>query len=180
MIALNISLSCFGSVPQVFGKSYYDSYREGKCGLNVLNFFERLESEGEDIAGLSLVYLENKGPSVFGMVNAEKARSQVNEKLFTEEKNWYQHQFAIDKNGMVYDFDYSNSPSPKPFKDYVEDMFLNENECTNPKPAEFCAGRKEKLNDYHLNLIEAAEVIEGNGPSYWSGTLQQALNKFRN
>lgn len=167
------------STAEIFRRSYYDSYREGQCGLNVLNFFERLETEGEDISALSIVYLENKGTSVFGMVNAEKARTKLNEQWATEEKNWYHHQFAIDKNGIVYDFDYSNNPTPTPFKEYVESMFLNEDECINPKPAEFCGGRKEKLNNYHLKLVLASEVIEGNGPSYWSGTLKQAIDKFK-
>jgi len=168
------------STAEIFRKSYYDSYREGQCGLNVLNFFERLETEGEDISGLSMVYVENKGTSVFGMVNAEKARTKLNGQLATEEKNWYHHQFAIDNKGIVYDFDYSNNPTPTPFKEYIESMFLNENECSNPKPAEFCGGRKEKLNDYQLKFFDAAGVMQGNEPSYWSGNLGQAMVKFKN
>ena len=176
LLTANFSLA---SVAEVFGKNYYDSYREGKCGLNVLNFFETLESKEEDVSGLSLVYLENKGLSVFGMVNAEKARTQSNGQITTQEMNWYQHQFAIDKNGIVYDFDYMNSPRPVPFKDYIEDMFLNEDECNNHKPGEFCAGRDNKLNDYHIKLYEAKDILNEEMKAYWSGSLSQALEKFK-
>lgn len=177
---LLVSAGSWASIPEVFRKSFYDSYRVGQCGLNVLNFFERLDNEGEDISGLSMVYVENKGSSVFGMINAERARARVNGQWGTDEKNWYHHQFAMDKNGMVYDFDYSSAPKLTPFKNYVEDMFLNEDECLNPKPAEFCGGRKEKLNDYYLKFYDASGVIEGNPPSYWSGSLSQALEKIKN
>ena len=176
-VTLLITTQTFASVTSVFEKNYYDSYREGKCGLNVLNFFERLESTGEDVRSLSLVYIVNKGSTVFGMVNAEKARTKLHGKLTTEEKNWYHHQFAIDRNGTVYDFDYLNYPRPLSLNKYVEDMYLNENECLTPKAAEFCAGRNNKLRDYYVNLTEAREVLEGNGRAYWSGSLQQLLDK---
>lgn len=172
--------SALASIQTVFEKNYFDSYRPGKCGLNVLNFFERLQSVGEDIRGLSLVYLENQGHTVFGMVNAEKARASLHGKLTTEEKNWYHHQFAIDRNGMVYDFDYSSSPKPTPLRKYVDDMYLNEDECLSPKTAEFCAGRKNKLADYQLKLYEAKDVLEQTERPYWTGSLAQALDKFRN
>lgn len=163
----------------LFEKLYLDSYIPGKCGINILTFFKRLESEGLEIQGLSLVYLENKGFSVFGMVNAEKARAQINGTLKSEEKNWYHHIFAIDRNGMVYDFDYTESPKPTPFRKYIEDMYLNENECLNPKAAEFCAGRKDKLADYQLKLFDAKDALEGVERAQWEGSLGQAMDKFK-
>ncbi|MSP19682.1 MAG: hypothetical protein EXR74_08940 [Bdellovibrionales bacterium] len=144
-----------------------------------MNFFKQLESLGEGVKGLNLVSLENKGFTVFGMVNAEKARAQLHGKSTTQEKNWYHHKFAIDNKGMVYDFDYSNSPRPTPFNKYVEDMYLNEDECLTPRGGEFCAGRKNKLIDYELKIYEPKDVLELNDRPYWTGSLGQALDKFK-
>jgi hypothetical protein len=59
-------------------------------------------------------------------VNAERARSRLNGQLVAEEKNWYEHWVTVDERGMVYDFDFLMTPSPTNFKEYVEEIFLND------------------------------------------------------
>jgi hypothetical protein len=171
----NLSLA---EVPQYFSSFYHQSYQSRKCGENVLNFFRGLSQSGNDISALTMVTIENKGFSVFGMVNAEKARAAPGSRKNTEERNWYHHIFAIDAVGTVYDFDYLSEPSPRPFSFYVEDMFLNELECTQPISGEFCAGRAEKLDSYELSFYRAKEILSGSESPYWKGSLKEALRKF--
>ena len=59
-------------------------------------------------------------------MNAERARSRLNSQLVVEEKNWCEHWVAVDERGIVYDFNLLTTPSPTNFKDYVEEIFLND------------------------------------------------------
>lgn len=161
-----------GSVGEVFSERYFQNYRSGQCYENSLGFvaavshLERVEKE------LFLVKLQNKGAGTFGLVNAERARSFVQGKLIAEEKNWYEHWFVIDEERIVYDFDFSSSPSPIQLKDYIEAMFLQESECDTPSWTELCGKREDKLNEYRVTVFEVERGEERNKSEVWSGSLR--------
>lgn len=166
-------------INSLFEKSYSDLYQEGRCGENILNFFKRVLREGEDLSALQMVIVENKGLTVFGMVNAEMARSYSSGRNHVNEKNWYHHVFAINRSGVVYDFDYQIKPTPEKFRSYVENMFLIETECKNPSSGEFCAGRNNKLKDYEISVYAARDVLAGVETVVWRGSLEKALKKLQ-
>lgn len=163
-----------------FAEVFFKSYREGRCYENTLTFVTEALSTSGGAQKFSVIKIENKGTSSFGLVNAERARSRLNGQLVAEEKNWYEHWVAVDERGMVYDFDFLITPSPKIFKDYVEEMFLDETECVTHSWTELCGGRENKLNDYWLTVFDATELLNGNKTVVWSGALAEALNDERN
>ena len=178
-LALLLSLSSagqsLGSVQNVFEKNYFEHYREGYCKANSVEFLNRLKTDGYDLRDFFLVLIENKGISSFGLVNAEQARSGVRGRRLSEEKNWHEHYIILGKDGTVYDFDYTASPTTARFASYVENMFLNETECGDSATLEICAGRDDKLNDYRLKLYRADRLTNGNGPEAWTGSLRNSL-----
>jgi len=126
---------------------------------------------------LFLVKLQNKGAGTFGLVNAERARSFVQGKLIAEEKNWYEHWFVMDASGTVYDFDFSFAPTPMRLSDYIDEMFLEEDECVTPSWTELCGRRDDKLNEYWVTVFEAKKWLKGSKDEMWSGTMKSFLEQ---
>ncbi len=146
----------------LFKSHYHEAYVSGRCGDNILKFLRKAEAQGLEIRNLSMVVIENKGISGFGMVNAETARDTIRGTPAASEKNWYHHVIAVDSEGFVYDFDFTETPLVTDLKTYAEMMFLNETECTGGgRSGEFCIGRNDKLNDYHFQIIPADLAITG-------------------
>lgn len=156
---------------EVFAGMFFGEYRAGRCYENSERLAQVILKEQGFESDLVLVKLQNKGIGTFGLVNAEKARSFVQGKLIAEEKNWYEHWFVMDEKGTVYDFDFSFSPSPLPLKDYLEEMFLNEAECTTPSWTELCGGREDKLNEYWVTVFDARQRLENPDGEVWTGSL---------
>ena len=44
------------------------------------------------------------------------------------------HAIVMDGSGNIYDFDYGSKPSVTGIRNYLESMFLNDNECLLPPP----------------------------------------------
>lgn len=164
---------------EVFAGVFFEEYREGRCYENSERLAKEFLMNQTSESQILLVKLQNKGIGTFGLVNAERARSFVQGKLIAEEKNWYEHWFVIDGMGVVYDFDFSFSPSPLPLKDYLEEMFLNEAECTTPSWTELCGGREDKLNEYWVTVFDARQRLDNTDGEVWSGTLWEFGEKLR-
>ena len=163
---------------EIFSDRYFNHYEAGKCGLHLLVFIKKLNQEDLSLEGVSLVEISNKGFSVFGMVNVEKARVKRFDKPAVDERNWYHHVIAVDTDGTVYDFDFSIEPSPLAFAEYVETMFLDEPECETPAYGKFCAGREEKLKNYQLRWTHASDLVNEADPKpYHVGSLGEALDR---
>jgi hypothetical protein len=153
------------SLAHLFKSQHHEAYLSGQCGDNILNFFRKVKAEGLELENLSMVVIENKGLSGFGMVNAEAARDSIRGAPVSSEKNWYHHVIAVDSQGFVYDFDFTESPQVIHLKNYAETMFLNETECTEGGGSgDFCIGRNDKLNDYYFQIIPAKLTINGEEP----------------
>ncbi len=146
----------------LFSDRYHNAYFSGRCGDNIINFLRKANEQGIDTRNISMVLIQNKGFSGFGMVNAEAARDSVRGVPVASEKNWYHHVIAIDSEGFVYDFDYTERPLITDLNTYAEKMFLNEPECIGGRPSgEFCIGRTDKLNDYTIKIIPSDVAISG-------------------
>lgn len=143
----------------LFEKHFHEKYEPRYCGKNAQRFIEALQSAGEDLTRFYLVMIENKGGSVFGMLNAERARGWRFDKPAEEEVNWYHHVFVLDDRGMVYDFDFTVTPQILPIGDYLEAMFLKEN-----NPQRFKVGRQKKLEHYELASVAASEIVNQDVP----------------
>lgn len=153
------------ALQSLFEQRFETHYEEGKCGQNILGLVEA--ARGLAIADAQVLLIENRGFSVFGMVNVESAREagrairpQPARRPFREagERNWYHHVILVF-DGMVYDFDFTNRPTVLPVRDYLERMFLDED----PKPGYggFYVGRDDKLKEYVFEVYSAADYLAG-------------------
>ena len=171
----------YGIIEDEFRSTFETHYQPTKCGPNIINFLRRLADKGFEMQRVSLVYITNKGFSVFGMVNAEHARGIRFGEPAVIESNWYHHVIAVDDRGYVFDFDFDIEPRIEKFSQYVEEMFLNEAECENPAYGKFCAGRLEKLKGYKLEWNQSVAIVEEDSktsPVYWTSSLEEALKFF--
>ena len=178
LVAMVPTLSLAGNLDDLFEEHYFKQYVSGQCGKNVLNFVKAVKRTQGDVDFLRVVTVENKGFSVFGMVNAEKARGQRFNRPAEEEANWYHHVIALDSSGMVYDFDFGTTPRIVSMEEYLEEMFLDETECEKPAAGEFCAGRGTKLNDYKFSSVTASEALQGKANRVKEAPMNKVLHDW--
>jgi len=119
-----------------------------------------------DLSNASIIEIRNSGLSVFGLVNAEYARASgsVNPsypvsglKFHPGERNWHNH-VILESEGIIYDFDFGNSPQPITTSAYIEKMFLNEK--TREEGGEFFVGREEKIQTYQVYKRSILETLD--------------------
>ena len=132
---------------------YYSDYKAQQCQENIRRFIKAAKEAGYDFSYAKVIVLRNKGISALGQVNARFARSS-NMNISPRERNWRFHVF-LERDGLIYDFDYSNQPQILSVKDYFEKMFFN------PKGINrFKITKEEKLNEYTIELYNAYEYLK--------------------
>lgn len=166
-------------ISKVFESTYSTGYEQNNCGKNILRLTQAVSRQMQTNNDLRMVQVENKGIGIFGMVNAEAARSQIRGKPAVEEKNWYFHVFAIDSSDFIYDYDYMTTPTIENTEVYIEKMFLDEEECENPNLPWFCGGRDRKLNDYVITVFAVPPSGSDDLSSIWKGSLREFLSTDR-
>lgn len=162
LLGFSLATTTFAAhdVTDLFEEHFEKNYQSRKCGQNIEAFARAIKKTHGDVDGFYVVSIVNKGFSVFGMVNAEKARSERFRKPAEDEVNWYHHVVLLDDGGKVYDFDYGIEPKVMSFDDYIEHMFLDEEECrTGAATGEFCVGRDTKLKEYEFESLDAESVL---------------------
>lgn len=185
LLALNLCLgtevaSASSSLESLFVYHFHNVYQARQCGTNILKFVEAIEKQNGAVDNMRIVYIENKGFSYFGLLNAERGRSQRFEKPFVDEVNWYHHVIAVNEEGWVYDFDYGIEPRIVHISEYLESMFLNENECSQSTASEPCIGRERKMADYQLEAVSAKEALaRGSDLKQVTMTLGEVIENWR-
>ena len=143
-----------------FVDSFESGYKPSKCGPNITNFIKRLKGADENVSNSKVLTISNKGFSLFLLINAEYGRRTVlnanGELQEPGQQNWYHH-VILENEGMIYDFDFGNTPEILSVKDYFEKMFLNESE-NNTHPAHK-VGREIKLKDYEIKVFSANDLL---------------------
>lgn len=141
---------------QEFKKTFESHYEAGKCGPNIVSLLQRASSQGINISKARILEIENKGFSVFGMLNAEYAR-ESGPHGSAGETNWFHH-VILEKDGLIYDYDFGNSPQIVSTKEYFEKMFLVEKKKA--EGGDFYVGREEKLKTYEITIKSATETLK--------------------
>lgn len=179
LVATFSAQSLAGNFKDLYEEHYFNHYVPRQCGKNVLNFVKAVKQLQGDVGRLYVVTIVNTGFSVFGMVNAEKARGERFRSPADVEANWYYHAFVLDDSGFVYDFDFGTIPRVISMEEYLEDMFLDEPECKKPTSGGFCAGRATKLKDYEFSSISATQAIKGQSERVKKATMSKVAHDWK-
>jgi hypothetical protein len=146
-------------IEAVFVRAWSTDYTENRCGPNIEKFVTRLAREGVALEKAEVVEITNLGGSLFGMLNAERGRTD-NPRFTTEERNWYHHVVLL-ADGYIFDFDFMDQPTVLPVAEYFEQMFLEE--IPNPYPPTDYIGRETKLKEYEVKLYPAEKYTTRGG-----------------
>ena len=174
LLLLLLPLGSAADERAIFEDYFHRHYQARQCGSNTLGLARAIRERTGSASCFQIVTLENRGLTVFGMVNAEHARGERFRRPAAVEANWYHHVFLVDARGFVYDSDFGTEPTVVPLAEYVERMFLDEAECAKPQYGEFCAGRDKKLADYELTVADAEEALTQRKPATRKLPLAQA------
>jgi len=137
-----------------FSRTFTTNYVAGQCGDNVIGLVERSEDRRLNLNTARILEITNVGFSVFGLINAEFARGKGRQGA-PGETNWYHH-VVLEKDGLIYDYDFGNTPAVTPIAKYFEKMFLVEKKKA--EGGDFYVGREEKLKTYQIVIRSGLEV----------------------
>ncbi|MEY4630996.1 MAG: hypothetical protein RIQ81_1116, partial [Pseudomonadota bacterium] len=165
----------------LFKDHFHNHYEPRRCGQNAMAFIRAADRQLGAAGSLQLVTIEDTGFSNLGMVSAEHAR-RSDRPGQVEDMNWYFHAFVVDHNGLVYDFDFGGEPTIVPLDSYLQEMFVEDNECSLPSgqrsAARSCVPREARLNEYKLTVISGRDVVEDRESQKRTLMLREALTKW--
>lgn len=165
----------------LFKDHFHNQYEPRRCGQNAMAFIKAADRQLDAANSLQMVTIEDTGFSNFGMISAEYAR-RPGRPGQVEDMNWYFHVFVVDRSGLVYDFDFGGEPTVVPLKNYLQKMFVEDDECNLPaerRPgAGSCITRETRLKEYKLTVIAGEDVIEEREEGKQTLMLQDALTKW--
>ena len=138
-----------------FKDSYAANYVEGRCGDNITGLVTRANAQGLNLNQANIVIIENKGFSMMGMINVEYARGSRRDGK-PGPTNWFHH-VILEKDGLIYDYDYGSTAQVVSVKSYFEKMFLSDKkgegasiDYINPE---------DKLTDYEVEITNSIDML---------------------
>lgn len=155
LLALSTLVLANPGLKQEFTRTFESHYESNRCGDNILGLVGRAYDNHLAINNANILEIVNSGFSMFGMVHAEYARENGRHGA-AGEANWYHH-VILEKDGLIYDFAFGNTPQVLPVKQYFEKMFLNE--LPAEQGGDFYVGRDEKLTKYKITVKPAVETM---------------------
>lgn len=116
-----------------FESTFYTHYVEGKCGRNTAALIERALAKGADMTGARVIVVTNDGYH-FSTTHRRNAGDKLETPLpgirFSPGiKNFFFH-VLLEKDGLIYDFDFGNEPAVVSLEEYIRRMFWEEPERT--------------------------------------------------
>lgn len=108
-------------------------YRCLECHLNVKRFFNRLRARYPmyDFSEIKVLYITHQKMPFDGSPDVgfhiKRARGSTQQDDMSELIFWNFH-VVIEFRGNIYDFDYTEYPTPLPLRDYVREFFLSRKE----------------------------------------------------
>lgn len=140
---------------KMFKDSYTSNYVEGRCGDNITGLATRANEKRLNLNQANVLIIENKGGSLMGMVNVEFARNRGRNGS-PGYMNWFHH-VVLEKDGLIYDYDFGSSPQVVKVNQYFDKMFLSDKkgvgssiDYVNPE---------EKLKDYEVEILPAIDML---------------------
>lgn len=139
---------------KMFTGSFTTNYVSGRCGDNITGLATRADAKRINLNNANILIVENKGNNTFGMINVEMARGAL--RNGPGPMNWYHH-VMLEKDGLIYDYDFTNAPQVVGIKAYFLNMFLSDKRGVG-MPTDY-VNPEEKLNDYEVEIIPAYDML---------------------
>lgn len=137
-----------------FKETFSTHYQAGRCGDNITGLTARANVKRINLNNANILVVVNKGGTVFGMVNVEVARGAL--RTGPGPKNWYHH-VVLENNGLIYDYDFTDTPRVARVKDYFQYMFLSDKKGVGSSFD--YVDPERKLNDYEVEIIPAYDYL---------------------
>jgi len=134
-LGLILIFSCLFPLPgraninRLFSATFFDHmvYQAGICGENILRFTHQLHQAGLTQNDQYVLYLIYQSSSI----DLENAPNDLyRAPLFPKsarafQKTWHYH-VVLSSNGLIFDYDFTDAPSPIAIAEYFEQMFTNQ------------------------------------------------------
>lgn len=140
---------------QMFNDSYTTNYEEGRCGDNIKGLLIRADARRLNLNQANVLVINNQGPTLMGMLNAEYARGSRRDGS-PGPMNWFHH-VVLEKDGLIYDYDFASAPQVLSVRSYFEKMFLSDKRGEGA-PVDY-VNPEDKLNDYEVEIVHTMDVL---------------------
>lgn len=140
---------------EMFKDSYSTNYEAGRCGNNIKGLVIRADARRLDLNQANILIIDNPGSTLMGMLNVEYARGSRRDGR-PGPTNWFHH-VVLEKDGLIYDYDFGSAPQVVSVRDYFEKMFLSDKRGEGA-PVDY-VNPEDKLNDYEVEIISTNDVL---------------------
>lgn len=140
---------------KMFKDSFTTNYVSGKCGDNITGLVTRADGKRVNLNNANILIIENKGFNTFGMVNVEMARGAL--RSGPGPMNWFHH-VVLEKDGLIYDYDFTNAAVIEKTKSYFQKMWLSDKKGVGSSTD--YVNPEEKLDDYEVEILPAYEMLK--------------------
>lgn len=140
---------------KMFKDSFTTNYVSGRCGDNITGLATRADEKRINLNNANILIIDNPGFTNFGMVNVEMARGAL--RSGPGPMNWFHH-VVLEKDGMIYDFDFTNQPKIVSINVYFQNMFLSDKKGVGSDTD--YVNPESKLKDYGVEILPAYEMLK--------------------
>lgn len=154
LLTFLLHVSAFASAPmkKLFTETFTSNYSARDCFNNIVRLLEMAEKRKININNANILRMTNEGTSVFMHIKAEHARGIK----APEDKSWYFHA-VLEMDGLIYDYDFGQTPSVLPVSAYFDKMFFSE---VMKFPGDFkYVGAERKKEDYQVEILDGISVL---------------------
>ena len=106
------------NLKQLFTTQFVSGYQPKECGRNIMAFVELAAQKQIPMESASILHITNRGQTELDAVWGLQARGGRGA------ERWIFH-VVLESDGLIFDFDYGNSPNPVPTGEYFRTMFLD-------------------------------------------------------
>lgn len=163
-----------------FKSTWVSGYKAGQCGQNIMDLLNRAQAKGIDVSNARIVSFNNDGYLLSVMhrrgagVPLEKPIGDI--RSAPGIRNFYFHA-VLEKDGLIYDYDFGNEPQIVPIQDYIRRMFWEE---PFPKQKYIIYDPLKEREDYLIEFISAKDYLNGvEKPASETQDLSDFYDSFR-
>lgn len=160
LILFSTSLVASPLLKKEFTDTFVSHYVNNKCGQNIMNLVRRASGKGVDMSKAKIIKLTGGGyimQALFARNEGTRLPSPIGDIVFSPGVSPMYFHVVLEKDGLIYDFDYGNQPTVVPVKKYLEKMWLEIPANTGGTIVDKLPYR---LKSYEVNLLSAQQYLD--------------------